>query len=81
MNLLYFFYNVLARALDAADVDYIRLSDGSDLNWREDLAQKLLSLQHTDTRGNGYWQNEGARFWENDPVLSTAYCLLALQRL
>ena len=78
---LYFFYNVLARALDATDVDVITREDGTDLNWRENLAQKLVSLQKTDTLGQGYWQNDDARFWENNPVLATSYCLLALQRL
>jgi squalene-hopene/tetraprenyl-beta-curcumene cyclase len=78
---LYFFYNVLARALDAADVDYIRLENGTDLDWREALANKLLSLQKIDSRGRGYWQNTDTRYWENDPVLATVYSILALQLL
>lgn len=78
---LYFFYNVLTRALDAAGVETITLQDGSVLSWREALANKLVSLQRTDNDGAGYWQNKNAGFWENDPVLATAYCLLALQLL
>ncbi len=78
---LYFFYNVLTRALDAAGEDFIPSADGSFIPWREAIAQKLVSLQKTDTRGNGYWRNTSARFLEGDPVLATAYCILALQRL
>jgi squalene-hopene/tetraprenyl-beta-curcumene cyclase len=34
-----------------------------------------MSLQRPD----GSWANDNNRFWENDPVLATAYSLLALE--
>lgn len=79
---LFFFYNVLAHALTAAQRTLIPMANGGFLNWREELAKKLISLQRIDpATGHGYWVNETGRYWENDPVLATAYSLLALQKL
>lgn len=71
---LYFYYEVLARALDAAAVQKLPLSDGSSVDWREELAKALIHRQ----RENGSWVNASNRFWEGDPALSTSYALLAL---
>jgi len=79
---LYFFYNVLSKSLSAHGRDLIPLEDGTLLNWREEVAKKLAGLQKIDPKtGHGYWANETGRFWENDPALVTAYCILALQTL
>ena len=72
---LYFYYNILTRALCAANVDTIPQQDGGMLAWREALIRKVLSLQKPD----GSWVNENNRWWENDPVLVTSYSLLALE--
>ncbi len=74
---LYFYYNVIARALTAGRIEEIARKDGAGapIHWREELARKVVSLQKPD----GSWANENNRFWENDPVLSTSYALLALQ--
>ncbi len=71
---LYFYYEVLARALDAAAVKELPLADGSSVDWREALARELVARQLPD----GSWKNASNRFWEGDPVLSTSYALLAL---
>lgn len=71
---LYFYYDILARALDVAGVQRITLADGSQVDWKEELAKELISRQKAD----GTWVNESNRFWEADPVLSTSYALLAL---
>lgn len=79
---LFFFYNVLSKSLGAYGADLVPQTDGSFVNWREELAKKLINLQKVDPKtGHGYWVNETGRFWENDPVLSTAYCVLALEML
>jgi squalene-hopene/tetraprenyl-beta-curcumene cyclase len=79
---LYFFYNVLTKSLSAAGRDLIARPDKTQINWREDLADRLISLQKVDPKtGHGYWANETGRFWESDPVLVTAYAVLALQML
>lgn len=71
---LYFYYDILARALTTAAVEHITLEDGTVLDWKEALAQALIQRQNPD----GTWVNENNRFWEADPVLSTSYALLAL---
>lgn len=66
---LYYFYDILARALAAAGVEKVGSHD-----WKKELAQKLLALQRQD----GSWFNENNRFWEADPVLCTSFALLTL---
>lgn len=77
---LYYFYNVLPKALAAYGRDQITLADGRQINWRAELIRKLLNLQKIDPKtGHGYWLNEAGRWWEADPVLVTSYSLLALE--
>jgi squalene-hopene/tetraprenyl-beta-curcumene cyclase len=79
---LYFFYHVLTRGLVKAGKELIAQADGTQLNWKEAVARKILSMQKIDPdTGHGFWVNESGRFWESDPVLATAYCLLALQAM
>jgi squalene-hopene/tetraprenyl-beta-curcumene cyclase len=72
---LYFYYNVMSRALDTARLDSIARAGAGPIAWREQVARKIMSLQRPD----GTWANANNRFWENDPVLATAYALLALE--
>ncbi|MGN0827137.1 MAG: prenyltransferase/squalene oxidase repeat-containing protein [Kiritimatiellia bacterium] len=74
-NGLYFYYTIMARALVAADQDAALTHEGKPLPWRDLLVRKLCSLQ----KENGSWSNESNRWWENDPVLATAYSLVALE--
>ncbi len=67
---LYYFYDILARALSAAAVDKIGEHD-----WKTELAAKLVALQRAD----GSWANENNRFWEGDPVLCTSFAMLVLE--
>lgn len=76
---LYYFYNVLTKALAAHGRDVLSTADGSTLAWRPAIVERLLSLQRIDEQGRGYWQNLEGRWWEQDPVLVTAYALIALQ--
>ena len=71
---LYFYYEILARALSAAAIDQLPLADGTQVDWREELARALLKRQQPD----GSWRNESNRFWEGDPALTTSYALLTL---
>ena len=72
---LYYYYELMAKALTAYGTDELLLADGRKVKWREELATKLMSLQKED----GSWQNENGRWWEKDPVLATAYSVLALE--
>ena len=73
----YYFSQLLAKCLDAYGAEKIPTAAGP-VAWREALSSKLAALQKSDPAG-GYWVNENARFWENDPVLVTTYVLLAMQ--
>ena len=66
---LYYFYDIMARALSAACVDTV-----GDHNWKKELSAKVMSLQKPD----GSWANDNNRFWEADPVLCTSFALLVL---
>jgi squalene-hopene/tetraprenyl-beta-curcumene cyclase len=73
---LFFYYNVMARALAVSKFEAIpRKHGGAPIAWREELIRKLVALQRPD----GSWGNPNNRFWENDPVLVTSYALLALE--
>ena len=72
---LFYMYNILAKGLHAYGQDTLTLADGRTINWREALIRKLLALQNPD----GFWVNDNNRYWEGDPVLVTAYSLLALE--
>lgn len=73
---LYYYYQTMAKALNA--YGDINIGDDEQVkSWRKDLANQLLMLQKSD----GSWVNSNARWWENNPVLVTAYCLLALETI
>ena len=67
---LYYFYDIMARALSAAKVDEV-----GGHNWRKELSAKVMSLQKPD----GCWFNDNNRFWEADPVLCTSFAMLVLE--
>jgi squalene-hopene/tetraprenyl-beta-curcumene cyclase len=74
---LYYYYHMMAKGLSVAGVGQLATADGRKVNWRAELAGKLLALQKAD----GSWSSENGRWMEKDPNLVTAYCLLALNRL
>lgn len=77
---LYYNYHTMAKALTAYGGDMLTLPDGKKVDWRSALVKKLVSLQRIDAKtGFGYWVNDHGRWWENDPVLVTAYATLALE--
>ena len=75
----FFFYNIISKCMNALNQETVGTKSGAVIKWREELAKKLISLQRTDPDGTGYWDNRNNRFWEADPVLVTAYSLLALE--
>jgi len=79
---LFFFFNVLTRSLDAYGADHIPRPDQVPVNWRREVAARMINTQTIDpATGHGFWRNDTGRYWESDPVLVTAYCVLALQHL
>ncbi len=84
---LYFFYDIVSRALSAAGLDLIpRVAASGDassggpeagdgpIDWRAEMIDKVVSLQRED----GSFVNTNGRFWENDPVLCTSYSAISL---
>jgi len=67
---LYYFYDIMARALSASGVEKVGEHD-----WRKELATKLIGLQKPD----GSWANNNNRFWEADPILCTSFAVLVLE--
>lgn len=74
---LYYYYQAMAKALNAAGINKLKLADGSEADWRKDLGGKLLSTQ----RENGSWVNDNGRWMESNPVLVTAYTVMALEEI
>lgn len=67
---LYYFYDIMARALSAAQVGVV-----GGHEWKKELGAKIVSLQKPD----GSWANDNNRFWESDPVLCTSFALIVLE--
>jgi squalene-hopene/tetraprenyl-beta-curcumene cyclase len=71
----YYYLHLMTKALNAAHVDTLQLKEGSKLDWRKDVAIRLIDLQKND----GSWQNDTGRWWEKDANLVTAYSVMALE--
>ena len=53
------------------------LRDNTPLDWRRDLAQRLVNAQRNDPAGGGYWEAPTA----DEAIAETAFGLLALREL
>lgn len=71
----FYYYHTMAKALSVANLDELKTKDGKTVDWRNELGRHLLNIQKPD----GSWLNDTGRWMENDPVLVTAYTLLALE--
>jgi squalene-hopene/tetraprenyl-beta-curcumene cyclase len=74
---LYYYYMVFAKALQAVGDDTIVDAKGVAHNWREDLANKLLSLQAAE----GSWVNKNPAEMQGNRVLVTAFTMLAIESI
>lgn len=79
---MYYYFVTLARALDAWGEPTIEVVAGTSgdarvesRDWANDLIDRLATLQNED----GSFKSVDDRWMESDPVLITAYALLALQ--
>lgn len=77
---LYYYYAIMARALDLARVDALELADGRRVDWRAELAAALAARAKTDGGARAHWANDSRRWGEGIPALATAYALSALKR-
>lgn len=74
---LYYYYSTMSKALGAAGIDKLPLATGKEADWRNDLGNKLLSLQ----KGDGSWANDNGKWMESNPILVTAYTILSLEHI
>lgn len=75
---LYYYYHTMSKALSITGRDKLELASGEKIDWKEKLALHLFEQQKAD----GSWTNTGSNRWmEDNPVLVTAYTLLALEHL
>ncbi|MGA1875406.1 MAG: prenyltransferase/squalene oxidase repeat-containing protein [bacterium] len=73
---LYYNYHTMAKALAVYGEEKIPVEGREEkVAWRKELLEKLIELQ----KGEGCWLNENGRWWESDPVLVTAYAVLAME--
>jgi hypothetical protein len=71
---LYYYYQLFAKALDAAGTGNVTDAAGTAPPWRVELVNELVKRQQP----NGSWVNENSRWMEGDPNLVTGYALLTL---
>lgn len=75
---LFYYYHMMAKALAITGTKTLVAPDGKKIDWKEQLALKVMSVQQPD----GSWINGGSNRWmEDNPVLVTAYSLLALEHV
>ena len=75
---LFYFYNAFAKVMLAYGEHTFTDGKGQQHNWRNELAQKLLSLQAPD----GSWSNlDSSAWWEDRPQLVTAWSVIALEHV
>lgn len=76
---LYYYMLVFAKAMDAFGEPTLKVVRADGLtetrSWKSDLIERLAKLQNDD----GSFKSVDDRWMENDPVLITAYSLIALR--
>ncbi|MFM7136763.1 MAG: hypothetical protein ACKO1M_06805, partial [Planctomycetota bacterium] len=71
---LFYFYHTASKALGVIGGDTFTDAAGKPHDWRDELTTAIVSRQRED----GSWANPNERWLEGEPVLTTAYALLAL---
>jgi squalene-hopene/tetraprenyl-beta-curcumene cyclase len=73
---LFYYYLTMGRTLSLMGLKTVKDGKGAERNWKQDLAEALRKLQLPD----GSWINQRHnRWWEDMPILATAFALIALQ--
>ena len=72
---LFYYYFLMTKALTIYGTDLLELPGGKKIDWRKQIALKLISEQAQD----GSWLNkQSSRWWENEKPLVTAYSIISL---
>lgn len=70
---LYYYYHSFAKCLSTLGEATVSTDQG-ERHWARDLFDAL----HARVKPDGSFRNENDRWWEQDPVLVTAYCISAM---
>lgn len=68
---LYYYYLVMARALDAYGEHPFKTFDGKEHDWAREVAEQLLK----QAKESKMWVNANPAWYEGDPVMVTSYAL------
>lgn len=71
---LFYYYHTFSRTMSVLGEPRFTDAKGVQHDWQAELTAKLSRLQ----QANGSWTNPADRWYEGDPNLVTAYCLLSL---
>jgi squalene-hopene/tetraprenyl-beta-curcumene cyclase len=71
---LYYYFHTASKALGVLGGDRFTDAAGKEHDWRDELTTAIVSRQQAD----GSWTNANERWMEGEPILTTAYALLAL---
>ena len=74
---VYYYYMVMAKALQALGQPALVDARGRSHNWREELGRKLLDLQNAE----GYWVNPVKDEMQDNKTLVTAFTMTAIQAI
>jgi squalene-hopene/tetraprenyl-beta-curcumene cyclase len=73
---LFYYYCAFAKVMDAYGEKEFVDGKGQRHNWRNELAERLITLQAAD----GSWVNSDSKdWWEDKPELVTSWSLIALE--
>jgi squalene-hopene/tetraprenyl-beta-curcumene cyclase len=71
---LYYYYQLMAKALDAAKMKTFKDDKGVEHDWKAEMTEALLKRQKAD----GSWVNTDNKWMESDPNLATGFAILSL---
>lgn len=71
---LFYYFQTFSKTMSVVGGDEFEDASGMKHAWKKELTERLASLQQK----NGSWTNPADRWYEGDPNLVTAYCLMAL---
>ncbi len=75
---LFYYFHTMSKALSIANIQTLKTPEGETINWKQDLALKMMSHQKPD----GSWVNDASNRWmEDDAILVTAYAVLTLEHV
>jgi squalene-hopene/tetraprenyl-beta-curcumene cyclase len=71
---LYYYYHLMAKALDTVGSETFTDDAGVKHQWRSEMAAAIIKRQ----KENGSWTNSDTKWMEGDPNLATGFALLSL---